>query len=245
MKKIHLIMPMGGRGSRFTDDKFQLPKPLIIINDKPFFYWSTISIIKYVEIASLTFVVLKEHVEKFRIDEEIIKYFPTAIIVTIPDVLPGAVLTCLEGIKHIDDDNPIVFNDCDHMFKCTDFYNYCYKDDFDVDGALLTFLSNEPKFSYLILNENNEVAGTIEKIVMSDKAICGAYYFKNKKIFEESVAEYLLECNYSEYFVSGVYNIMTKKNMKISNFQVDWHLAFGTPDEYNSAINSEYFGEIE
>ena len=34
---IHLIMPMGGKGSRFSENGFSIPKPLIIINDKPFF----------------------------------------------------------------------------------------------------------------------------------------------------------------------------------------------------------------
>ena len=47
-KKIHLIMPMGGRGSRFSKEGFDFPKPLIKIYDKPFFYWATRSIEKFV-----------------------------------------------------------------------------------------------------------------------------------------------------------------------------------------------------
>jgi len=77
-KKIHLIMPMGGRGSRFSKEGFDYPKPLIRIYDRPFFYWSTRSIEKFVKLVSLDFVVLQEHVEKYSIDEEIIRYFPEA-----------------------------------------------------------------------------------------------------------------------------------------------------------------------
>ena len=38
MKKLHLIMPMGGRGYRFFKDGYSMPKPLIELNGKPFFY---------------------------------------------------------------------------------------------------------------------------------------------------------------------------------------------------------------
>ena len=36
MKKLHLIMPMGGRGYRFFKDGYSMPKPLIELNGKPF-----------------------------------------------------------------------------------------------------------------------------------------------------------------------------------------------------------------
>ena len=55
MKKLDLIMPMGGAGSRFFKNGFVMPKPLIEINGKPFLYWATRSIEKYVELADITF----------------------------------------------------------------------------------------------------------------------------------------------------------------------------------------------
>ena len=64
MKRLNVIMPMGGGGTRFGNHGFNVPKPLIEIYGKPFFYWATQSLVKNIEIASLTFVVLKEHIEK-------------------------------------------------------------------------------------------------------------------------------------------------------------------------------------
>ena len=46
MEKLHLIMPMGGRGARFFRDGFVQPKPLIRLRDKPFFYWAVQSVLK-------------------------------------------------------------------------------------------------------------------------------------------------------------------------------------------------------
>ena len=75
----------------------------------------------------------------------------------------------------------------------------------------------------------------MEKKVISDKAICGAYYFKNKKIFETAVEKYLDNCIYDEYFISGVYNVMIKNNLLIKYFPTDLHISFGTPEEYEES----------
>ena len=240
MSKINLIMPMAGGGTRFKKKGIKIPKPLIEINGKPFFFWATQSIAKFVEIEELVFVVLEEHIRKYKIDEEILKYYPNAKLKIINNVLNGAVLTCLEGIDLIKNDNPILFNDCDHCFICNSFYNFSLKNNNDIDGAILTFTSNDPRFSYIETNNEGNVKRTMEKKVISDKAICGAYYFKNKNIFENSAKEYLENCKYDEYFISGIYNVMAEKNMKIKYFLTDLHISFGTPEEYEEAKNYDF-----
>lgn len=243
---INLVMPMGGKGSRFTNEGFEIPKPLIKIKNRPFFYWATQSLRNYIKIESLIFVVLQEHIDNFAIDKEILYYFPEAKIHVLKEVLNGAVLTCIEGIKYIENERPIVFNDCDHMFKSSRFNDYCNSSDFaKFDGALLTFKSNDPKFSYLQCDENGNVIKTVEKKVVSNNAICGAYYFKNKDIFMEAAEKYLEVCNYNEYFVSGVYNIMSENNYIVKNFDIDYHIPFGTPLEYKEAIKLDQFEELK
>ena len=241
--KVHLIMPMGGGGTRFGNNGFNLPKPLIELQGHPFFFWATQSILKYVDVEDVIFVVLQEHIDKFEIDKRILEYYPTAKVQVIPQVLNGSVLTCCEGIKAVTDNGAILFNDCDHAFICNSFYDYCRIGVFDkIDGALLTFHSDSPNYSYVKFDDYRNVAGTMEKVVVSNEAICGAYYFKNKAIFSESVATYLEKCAYSEYFVSGVYNEMAAKKQKIITFPTDVHIPFGTPDEYAVAAKDERFG---
>ena len=242
---IHLIMPMGGSGSRFSERGFSQPKPLIPINNRPFFYWATESVNKFTKLCSLTFVVLKEHVERFDIDKSIRQYYPDAYLCILEHVLNGAVLTCLEGVNTIKDTNPILFNDCDHIFTCREFYAFCKAGRFDnVDGALLSFTSNDPKYSYLEINDAGQIIRTAEKEAVSNQAVCGAYYFRNRIVFKQAADVYLNECTYEEYFVSGVYNIMVRQGAKIRCFTVDMHLPFGTPEEYDHAQKSEAFGVL-
>jgi len=268
---INLIMPMGGSGSRFAERGFELPKPLIPINNKPFFYWAAESIRKFVVLQSITFVVLNEHIEKFGIDREIKKFYPDANICILSHVLPGAVMTCLEGVKAVTNSDPIVFNDCDHIFICKSFYSFCEKISRErivrkdeaqaetlllnqhfvsgevgaswagLDGALLTFESADPKFSFLQLDNFGNVTRTVEKEAVSNQAICGAYYFKNRGIFELAANQYLKECTYKEFFISGVYNVMVNSGCVIKSFMVDMHVPFGTPEEYDAALKSSAF----
>lgn len=236
MKKLHLVMPMGGGGTRFGNKGFGLPKPLIVLQGKPFFYWAVQSIVKFVDVEDLIFVVLQEHVERFHIDKKIRAFYPEAKIHVIPHVLNGAVLTCLEGLKEIHDNLPVLFNDCDHGFLAESFYDFCRAGDFEQpDGALLTFASDSPAYSYVQFDEAGNVIRTVEKQAVSQEAICGAYYFRNKDLFEHAVESYLERCPYQEFFVSGIYNEMAEMNRKIGTFKTDVHISFGTPEEYDEA----------
>lgn len=240
----HLIMPMGGAGSRFFDNGYVLPKPLIEIHEKPFLYWATKSITKFVDVADITFVVLQQHIDEHKIDEVIRGYFPDACIKVLPGILPGPVFTALKGVEDIIDDGPIVFNDCDHMFKSSAL-NQLLTDGFDLDGALVTFKSNGAQFSYVKYDEQSNVVGTIEKKVVSDHAICGAYVFRNAELFKDISRIYVDNCPYNECFMSGLYNVMCSMNMKIKDYLLDFHVEFGTPEEYEIARESKWFSVID
>ena len=130
MAKLHLVMPMAGRGGRFFENGFVMPKPLIEINGRPFFYWATQSIAKFVDCADITFVVLEEHIRDHAIDREIKTYYPDAKIVALPEVTEGAAITALRGAESLPDDEPLLFNDCDHLFLCKPFNEFCKAGDF-------------------------------------------------------------------------------------------------------------------
>lgn len=245
MQRFHLIMPMGGNGSRFSNCGFNLPKPLINIYGKPFLYWSTMSILKFNDVADLTFIVLKEHIIKYSIDIVIHQYFPQAKIIELDHVLNGPVLTCLEGIKNIDDDLPLLFNDCDHLFKSSEFNDSCKNGNIGIfDGALITFKSNMPQYSY-VAYDNDRIIGTVEKKVVSNDAICGAYLFKNTSLFKQLAKKYLVNCNYREFFLSGMYNELANNNGQIKVYSTDYHIPFGIPEEYEIAVNDKHYVELQ
>lgn len=233
-KQLHLIMPMGGAGTRFFDNGFDCPKPLLMLRGKPFFYWATESLYRRIPTSGLTFVVLHEHVVRFDIQNRILAFYPEARIVVLDHVLNGAVLTCLEGIQELSEDTPLLFNDCDHYFNSAAFERFC-AGPMEEDGALLTFRSDKPCYSYLAYDEFGKVSRTVEKQVISHDAICGAYYFSSKRLFCDYAYRYLQDCAYREFFLSGVYNLMAQDGKHICGIPVDVHIPFGTPEEYRTA----------
>lgn len=237
MPKLHLILPMAGRGSRFFENGFVCPKPLIEIHGRPFFYWAARSIEKDVDCADLTFVVLEEHIREFAIDRKIHEYWPDARIVALPEVTAGAAVTALKGAEPLPDGEPLLFNDCDHLFRCRAFADFCAAGQFAAGpaGALLTFASDSPAYSYLQYDASGNVCHTVEKQVVSRDAICGAYYFRDKRTYADACAEYLKNCEYKEFFVSGVYNVLATHGQRVAGFATDLHLPFGTPAEYRAA----------
>ena len=235
---MHLVMPMGGAGTRFFHRGFDCPKPLLELLGKPFFYWSTQSILKSVPVESLTFVVLQDHMDRFSIHHKILEYYPHSRIVSLPQVLEGAVLTCLAGLEALPEDGSVLFNDCDHAFLSSAFATFL-REDTQTDGALLTFPSQEPKFSYLAYGEDGRVCRTVEKQVISNDAICGAYYFRSIKSFRQTSERYLKNCCYKEFFLSGVYNELIAQGGTVRGLSVDFHIPFGTPEEYYEAEKEE------
>lgn len=233
-KPLQLVMPMGGAGTRFFHNGFDCPKPLIQLHGKPFFYWATQSICQEVPVGGLTFVILEDHARRFGLEEEILSFYPQARIVKLPQVLQGAVLTCLKGVEALPEDAPVLFNDCDHYFRCRALKEFL-EGGAQADGALLTFTAHEPQFSYLELDDQENVIRTVEKQVISDKAVCGAYYFGSKELFCRYAEQYLKECTYKEFFLSGVYNVMARDHRIIRALPVDLHIPFGTPAEYQAA----------
>ena len=246
MKKLHLIMPMGGNGSRFSQHGYKLPKPLISINGKPFFYWATLSITQFIDVMDITYVVLQEHIDNYQIDKTILEFFPKAQIVSLPYVLDGAALTCLKGCSTINDDEYVLFNDCDHMFKSTALNDFFHSEESDnFSGGLVTFEANEPQFSFVKFDSDGEICGTVEKKVVSNRGICGAYLFRSAALYQQMCQEYLKNCHYSEFFVSGIYNTICAHHGILREFPLDFHVNYGTPEEYEEAKSTSYFSSFE
>ena len=242
--KPHLIIPMGGAGSRFSQNGYTIPKPLIEITGKPFFFWATISVVRFTEVEDITFIVLQQHVDIYHIDVALKRFFPEAGIVILPNILPGPVYTCMAGVKEIHDGAPVIFNDCDHLFKATSLYAAIKEGFSKIDGALLTFQASDPQFSYVKYNKTGHIIGTVEKKVVSERAICGAYVFRNVNVFYETALQYTRNCPYSECYMSGLYNILCEEGKSVVEYPLDFHVEFGTPEEYEKAVGSAHFREL-
>lgn len=228
---LSMVMPMAGRGSRFSRDGVELPKPLIDLCGKPFFWWATESVRRIAPIPEMIFVVLDEHVRSFGIDEAVRRHYPDASIIALPDVTEGAAETAALGLAALKTAGPVAICDSDHAFDCRDPRPVIQSLSRGTDAALLCFESTDPAYSYARLDRDGAVVGTVEKQAVSPLAIAGCYLFASPRTFLDSYRSYRLDCPYDEHFVSGVYNRLIGSGGRVGKHVLANHVSFGTPAE--------------
>jgi dTDP-glucose pyrophosphorylase len=234
MSKIQILMPMGGLGSRFAEQGYTIPKPLIPVDGKPMFKRALDSFAS-LQATDHIFVIRREHEEQYKLSEQIKQHLHDAKISILEENTHGAVETCMLAAHDIDDELPIIIADCDIYFESKSYFEKVASN--TADGLLLTFESDHPRYSYVEVDENGKAIRTAEKVVISSHAILGGYCFKSGKLFKELSAEFLsnkLPENMKEYFLSHLFNILLAKNGAIEIAEVDNMFIFGTPDELNT-----------
>lgn len=231
-------MPMAGRGSRFAALGEPRPKPLIELDGLPFFVRATRGVVSAVPDARLTYVVLEEHVERFAIDRSVRRHFPDARVIAIPDVTSGSLETALVGADQAAPDTPLVINDCDHAFGLSMLPTALQALREGADGFLSHFKSRSPNYSFARYSEAGDLIQTAEKKPISDRAIAGVYGFRSLQTLRMAAESYFENCPYPELFVSGVYNEMVAAGLSVIGIDLDFHISFGTPEEYSAVVQS-------
>jgi NDP-sugar pyrophosphorylase family protein len=227
-----LVMPMAGRGSRFARAGEDRPKPLVEFCERPFFWWACESVRRVVPVERLVFVVLAEHCRDHAIDRRILSLYPSAEIVAIDGVTSGAAETAMRGVELLHPDMAVAINDCDHAFRAPALGAALEALQAGrAAGALLTFRSDSPAFSYVRLSGDGAVIGTVEKRVVSPHAIAGCYWFARAGRLGGLYETYLQRCSYAELFVSGLYDLICAEGDPVARVEVERHVSFGTPEE--------------
>ncbi len=236
-------MTMAGEGKRFSDAGIKTPKPLIVYKDNPLFVNAAQSL-NGIDIASWTFVVRKEHINKFHIDNIIYKYYKDANVVSVEKTTSGAAHTAYLGIISLINsgiaakDDSVIIMDCDVIVEANNWKNVITSA--DATGVLLTFKSTDPRYSY-IASKDNKVISTAEKIVISDNAITSPYFINRIKYFIDAFRDMYNrhtinnEMTYKEMYMSILYNFIIAQQHDVIYVPADKVTSLGTPEELSQA----------
>ena len=243
MRNLHIIMPMAGEGSRFANAGWTTPKPLIEFHGLPLFKHAISSVASDGIEMKYSFIVRNEHIIKYGIDKNIKAFLPEANVFSVMKTTRGAVETCLIAESAIDNDDAIIVMDCDLEFRSSKFIQIIKKTlskpSCEVNGgALVSFESNQPKYSYAEVGEDGLVKRTAEKEVISNHALCGAYFFSTGKRFKEIAHKLLNEANFKkpEFYVSLLYNYMLEDGETVEIAPIEEYYSYGTPEELNKYL---------
>lgn len=231
-------MPMAGEGSRFARAGWTTPKPLIELRGVPLFLRAINSVaIEGVEM-KYSFIVRQEHIDNQHIDQLIKAIQPDARVFSVLKTTRGAVETCLVAESAIDDEDAVVVMDCDLEFR-SKRYNELVAQALAMPaaeadgGALVSFESDNPRYSYAEIDDEGRVLRTAEKEPISNHALCGAYFFGSGKDFKR-IAHQLLEDGThgkAEFYVSLLYNYLLGEGKVVRLAPMEEYYSYGTPEE--------------
>lgn len=243
MRQLHIIMPMAGEGSRFAKAGWTTPKPLIELRGVPLFQRAIGSVALPGVEMKYSFIVRQEHIDKQHIDRLIQDILPEARIFSVLKTTRGAVETCLVAEAAIDDDDAIVVMDCDLEFRSVGYNQLVSKalslpaEEAD-GGALVAFESDNPRYSYALVDDGGRVLRTAEKEPISNHALCGAYFFGSGKDFKRIAHQLLDDGTHgkAEFYVSLLYNYLLAEGKIVRLATMEEYYSYGTPEELKNYL---------
>ena len=196
---------MAGIGSRFKDEGYEQPKPLINVLDD-------------------------ENVKSL-----LRKTKPDCLIYEIDYLTEGPASTCLLTSDVIDCEEPLVIANCDQIMEWdSELFvdeiqrSYC-------DGAVVTYSADTNKNSYVKIDSNGHAVEFAEKRVISEFSLNGIHYWKHGSDFVSSTKKMIeknIRVN-NEFYIAPTYNelILNKKKIIIHHINKSLHHAVGTPED--------------
>ena len=235
---MNIIIPMAGRGSRFTEKKILIPKPLIDIHGKPM-------IQRAVESLDLDgqwkFIIrIDEHMD--RVSSMIQNIKPGSDVINIDYVTEGPASTALLFKDDINTDEELIIANCDQIMEWTsdrflDYVRY-------YDGAVVTYHADTDKNSYARVNKEGLVQEIREKQVISNISLNGIHYWKKGRYFVEAALA-MIEANdrapNGEFYIGPSYNHMIAQGHNVGIYHIpnQFHHPVGVPDDLDEFLRYE------
>lgn len=232
MKKINIIIPLAGIDKRFEENN--IFKAFVEVKGKPLVKFCTDSLPYPFQRKNIQiyFIILREHEEKYSVSKKLKKLYPKSKIIIISKTTEGAACTALMAKEYINNSMELIIYLADIYFE-GDIENSIYSNP-PVVGFIPTFKSKNIKYSYAKINLDREILRVAEKVIISDNASAGFYYFKHGKDFVEAaevmVKDDLKRAGLGEnkwFFICPVYNELIKAKKICKVIPVKFNLDFG------------------
>lgn len=252
---MHIVIPMSGSGQRFLAAGYKNPKPLIEVDGFP--------IIKFVcdlfpGESKFSFICNEKHLKSTNMREILQNLKPTANIISIPPHKKGPVYALKFILDSLNSDEEVIVNYCD-FGTYWDYANFlAHTRNRNADGAVVAYKGFHPhnlgSTNYAFMRESNNFMLEIKEKQhftdnkMNEFASNGTYYFRSGELLKKYANMLLARSDLSlngEFYVSLIYELMAQDGLKISIYEIEHMLQWGTPQDLQEYQKwSDYFREI-
>ncbi len=236
------LIPMAGLGSRFTKEGYKLPKALVPVSGIPM-------IIRAIRDMPPSdkwiFVVRKEHIDDFHIDQVLLSEIPEAIIIPVDKTTEGQACTCMLGQDYLEPNEPLFIAACDtgYVYDTEEYERL--RNDPAVDSVIWTFTKREMmkrnphSLGWCVLaDDQSTITDMSVKVPISenpykDHAIAASFWFRKAKYFIDAT-NLMIQEDYrinNEFYADAVPIFLNKLGKRSVIFDVDLFVCWGTPTD--------------
>lgn len=242
-KNTTLILPMAGRGSRFSELGYEKPKPILSVNGNPMILEAVDCLPKT---DNKTFITLSDHVTKYHIDDILKKKYDGCHVIKIDSVTDGQACTCEIGISktNLDLESPILISASDNGILYDNLEAQKLLNNETVDIIVWSFRNNQSSklspnsYAWLDVDcDGNIKHVSCKKFIYDDPlnthAIVGTMFFRKAKYFLEGLEknkEQNIKTN-DEFYVDDIINQNIKSGLNVKVFEVKNYICWGTPND--------------
>lgn len=242
-KNTTLILPMAGKGSRFSELGYEKPKPILTVNGNPMIVEAVNCLPKT---DNKTFITLSDHVTKYHIDDILKEKYDGCHVIKIDSVTEGQACTCEIGINetNLDLESPILISASDNGILYDNFEAQKLLDDETIDIIVWSFRNNQSSklspnsYAWLDVDKNGNIKHvSCKKFIYDDPlsthAIVGTMFFRKAKYFLDGLKknkEQNIKTN-DEFYVDDIINQNINSGLTVKVFEVKNYICWGTPND--------------
>lgn len=238
---INVLMPLSGGSKFFDSEEYFYPKMLIEIQGKPMVQHAIENLQTIGDDLQFIFVVKKGDCAKFHLDETLRLLTNGACkIIVLENETQGAACSALMAVNEINNDCPLIISNFDQIIDDNFSQLYLQLGASKADAGCLVFSTTHPRWSFVLLDDQDFVLETAEKRPLSRNAIAGFYYYKHGKDFVDAAQVMILKScsNTDNFYISPTFNELILKNIKIKALRI-------ANDKYHSFYAPQKIEEFE
>ncbi|MDI6773838.1 MAG: glycosyltransferase family 2 protein [Verrucomicrobiota bacterium] len=220
---LSILVPICGK-TRFDNEAFGYPKPLIEIRGRPMIHYVIECLGRIRAPKRFIFPVMEEDCLQYHLDDVLrLLMGESGAVIRLAKRTAGAACTALLAIEHIDNADSLLISNSDHVIL--DDLNRIHEEFArrDVDGGVVCFDSVHPQWSFVRIDEGGGIVEAAEKRPISRNAVAGLYYFKRGADFVRcAMASIRKDARVNGHFyVSSALNEMVLEGRRLEAVRID------------------------
>jgi len=219
---INVVIPLVGTSQFFDDVQYKYPKPLIEINGATMIELFLKNFKKMRKKVHFIFILNEDDCRRFHLDNILnILTSNNCDIIKIGAPTKGAACSVLMAVDLIDNGNPLIISNADQYFDIPlEEAISCLESS---DAGVIIFDSIHPRWSYVKLDNKNNIVETAEKNPISNHAVAGFYYFTEGKSFVRAAMSMVKKdaSVNGMYYISPVFNELILENKKLGVYPIE------------------------